>query len=195
MLARIKTLTGNDPIRIEQKYGGISTIKFYGLLLLTSNFPFPIDPTDFSAQYRRVINLHMEKVITYADKKEDYSNVLSVEVINFLLLAIILETRMPDLIKVLNSFNLVKQLHVNNELKYKLRHSPDPIKLVNYIYDRMYRHNPAQSDEVKITTVHQAACMFVDYLIKAPALNIPVANVDNYNLEFNNAMDKTKPFG
>lgn len=189
-------MTGNDPIRTEVKYGNISTVKFYGLLLLTSNFPFPIDSTDFSAQYRRVINLHMEKVISHKNKKEAFAGSLSMEVVNFLFLSIILQCRMNDFIAILNQFNLVELLHVNNESKYKLRHSPDPINLVNFVYDRMYSRDESKAIALtKITIVHQVACLFTDYLVKSKGLNIPIDNVETYNSEFNRAMNVAQPFG
>jgi hypothetical protein len=138
----------------------------------------------------------MEKVISHKDKKEAFANSLSTEVVNFLFLSIILQCRMSDFITILNQFNLTELLHVNSESKYKLRHSPDPINLVNFVFDRMYSRDESKAiTSTKITAVHQVACLFTDYLAKSKELNIPIDSIETYDSEFNNAMDVTQPFG
>lgn len=200
VLTRIKQLSGNDPIRTEQKFKDIEDVKFYGLLLFTSNFPFPIDDTDFSAQYRRIVNLHLTNVIEHKDKILDYSEVmLRDEVLNFLILAIVLQSKMGELVRVIDSFSLVETLHNNEEHDYKLIHSPDPVRLVNFIFDRMRQRGAITAGEGRregrkdVTIVHQAAAEYVNYLAKSRGFNVPISNLAAYLKQYEDAMDDNKP--
>lgn len=194
VLATIKQLSGHDPIRIEEKYKEISTVRFYGLILLTSNFPFPIDETDFSAQYRRIVNIHLNKVIAHRDKVLDYAQVrLLNEALNFLLLAVILQSKMDGIVSVIDGFNLVEILHDNNEEKFKLSHSPDPVRLVNFILDRMHQKTESPREGRQIAVVHQVAVEFVNYLMTSKGFNVPIADLGAHIKQYTEAMDDNNP--
>jgi len=119
----------------------------------------------------------MENVVSYDNKVHNFSgNVLEQEVFHFVLLAVIFGQRMNLIVNLIDSFNLVNILHDNGEEKYKMKHSPDPIRLINFIIDRM-TNKPASTKNIY---VHQVACSYAHYLIQQPGLNIPIENLAHY---------------
>ena len=195
VLETIKTLSGHDTVRTEEKFGQIGNIKFYGLMFITSNFSFPIDNNDFSSQYRRIINLHFEKVIGKRNKVLNMmDNQFKPELLNILLLTIILQPQIERILKIADDFDLVTLLHVNKEEQYKLKHSPDPVNLINFILDRMYIVNDNVKLTVESTFVHQAMSLFADYLVNNRSYNVPVYDIYAYRKQFTKALDPKQPF-
>ena len=85
-------------------------------------------------------------------------------------------------------------MHNNNEREFKINHSPDPIKLVNFIKDRMHKFNDTKQQMEGINAVHMIACLFGNYLLSSPGINVPIEDVNRYFSQYSDAMNPDKPF-